>query len=857
MSSEKEEINKMEKKNGKHGQQLWKWFKCLNPEEKSRVLSFEDKDGLALLRKMYAFKEQQGDGLFYAVGDETYENLLKEKVPKMKFDKSNNFCFRKLSSIDCFCFYPENFFQSDRLLEESVRLCDTREYLDTITVAGELLESPDAFLKLMIQVTRGGFLTDPCKVSYRNDGPKNQGWKWSSPKWFETMGYYSLGTWIAHILEKVLWMRYWHSHKLDPRSKQGAINYVFPNYLEGLLSKNYLITFWKQRLPEERRKIVGSLGNLVEHALINTSEKDKKSSKVSQNLDYTKLLASLIDLSYEGKLIELRYFSDSNLAQNEKTFIELLYFSPLNRAAHPIDLVLRRVGMSIHSAYTEKLSMDLIIGEEAEKIKRTSQEAKKRRNKKKKTIKKKKEKEDKDREEKERREKEEKEIEEREKKEREEKEKYLQREKDKKNIIQNEIRALLLELIEVAIDTKDMKKVRIKTKKKKKKNLDELVAHKKITSDQKNKKQEKTSIKQNSNKHKQSFEHETRSNLTRINSSREGFVHLIPSAPDLDRLGRKLHREIEDFVRQIQVQIATKYRPQARATIAKIQEISESLWPSSSVRVYGSFATSLCIPSSDLDLVILGVTCENPLSTFKQELLRKKHLQLQYLQSIETAKVPVIKVLLQADSIPTDITFNSESSCSPKYFFQGMILQHSGLAACELIKSYLTKLPPLAPLVMVLKQYLFNKGLNNVYTGGLSSYCLVLMVISFLLIKEDETSIAGPTKECNLGSLLLDFLEYYGKKFDYENMGISVSLNRGAHFYLKDTFFKNGNSPLVLVDPFNPSSNIGQNIFGMPNVRQAFLELHSKFISHDQTISLNNLLNMDYWETKPQAGNVL
>ena len=42
--------------------------------------------------------------------------------------------------------------------------------------------------------------------------------------------------------------------------------------------------------------------------------------------------------------------------------------------------------MSIHGAYTEQISMDLIVGEEAEKIKKADQaEAKKRRRKKKKT----------------------------------------------------------------------------------------------------------------------------------------------------------------------------------------------------------------------------------------------------------------------------------------------------------------------------------------------------------------------------------------------------------------------------------------------------------------------------------------
>jgi hypothetical protein len=58
----------------------------------------------------------------------------------------------------------------------------------------------------------------------------------------------------------------------------------------------------------------------------------------------------------------------------------------IKRAGIAVDMILRRIGMSIHSAYTEKLSMDLIVGEEAEKIKKIDQtDSKKKKRKKKKT----------------------------------------------------------------------------------------------------------------------------------------------------------------------------------------------------------------------------------------------------------------------------------------------------------------------------------------------------------------------------------------------------------------------------------------------------------------------------------------
>jgi hypothetical protein len=49
-------------------------------------------------------------------------------------------------------------------------------------------------------VTRGGFLTNPCKVSWDE---KASEWIWDAPSWFQSMGYYTLGTYVAHKLEQV------------------------------------------------------------------------------------------------------------------------------------------------------------------------------------------------------------------------------------------------------------------------------------------------------------------------------------------------------------------------------------------------------------------------------------------------------------------------------------------------------------------------------------------------------------------------------------------------------------------------------------------------------------------------------
>lgn len=44
-------------------------------------------------------------------------------------------------------------------------------------------------------------------------------------------------------------------------------------------------------------------------------------------------------------------------------------------------------------------------------------------------------------------------------------------------------------------------------------------------------------------------------------------------------------------------------------------------------------------------------------------------------------------------------------------------------------------MPTLPYLVLVLKQFLLQRDLNEVFTGGISSYSLILLTVSFLQVK--------------------------------------------------------------------------------------------------------------------------
>ena len=59
---------------------------------------------------------------------------------------------------------------------------------------------------------------------------------------------------------------------------------------------------------------------------------------------------------------------------------------------------------------------------------------------------------------------------------------------------------------------------------------------------------------------------------------------------------------------------------------------------------------------------------------------------------------------------------------------------HNGIRAAEIVRSYLVTMPALRPLAFILKQFLLQRGLNEVFTGGLSSYSTAVLIISFLQV---------------------------------------------------------------------------------------------------------------------------
>jgi len=262
---------------------------------------------------------------------------------------------------------------------------------------------------------------------------------------------------------------------------------------------------------------------------------------------------------------------------------------------------------------------------------------------------------------------------------------------------------------------------------------------------------------------------------------------------------------------------------QRDALLIEVTEIIHSLWPKSTVSVFGSQMTKILTPTSDLDILVMNVpeTKHDPLEMYNTLAEKLKDSSLvSYVEAITNAKVPIVKFDHRKSGISVDICINNDS----------------GVRTGKLIRKFVREYPPLRPLVLVLKMFLVGfsldilinfhrlsyylflllisqaqRKMNETYSGGIGSFVLTLMIVSFLQMKQRNCALSSmsqqinaglleigvspnkgdstnktaslPVPSWNLGTLLLEFLQLYGMSFNYFSAGISIT--EGGSYLVK------------------------------------------------------------------------
>ncbi|CUM66758.1 uncharacterized protein PRCAT00004439001 [Priceomyces carsonii] len=298
---------------------------------------------------------------------------------------------------------------------------------------------------------------------------------------------------------------------------------------------------------------------------------------------------------------------------------------------------------------------------------------------------------------------------------------------------------------------------------------------------------------------------------TEVQSSRSSF----PWIQDHDHSKQKeiadwLTLEMNDFVNYIS---PSKDEIMARNKVINLlkKQIS-SFWENTETHVFGSSATDLYLPGSDIDMVVISSTGDFEQRSRLYQLssyLRNKKLA-KNIEVIAKAKVPIIKFVDPSTGIHIDISFE----------------RSNGIDAAKKIRKWLASTPGLRELVLTVKQFLRSRKLNNVHVGGLGGYSTIILCYHFLKmhprLATNNISISD-----NLGTLLIEFFELYGRNFSYDNLIIAIDSTTDLPKYLLKKDYPKLNTSknpftIIIQDPSDQANNISRSSYNLRDIKKAF-----------------------------------
>jgi len=269
-----------------------------------------------------------------------------------------------------------------------------------------------------------------------------------------------------------------------------------------------------------------------------------------------------------------------------------------------------------------------------------------------------------------------------------------------------------------------------------------------------------------------------------------------------------LTMEIKDFVKYISP--SEKEIEARNSVVRRLNDAIMSLWPDAELHCFGSYSTDLYLPGSDIDTVVIskGHKYDNRASLYKLSTYLRVHKLGKRIETIAKAKVPIIKFVDPETGYHIDISFERDN----------------GLTAAQIIISWIKSTPGLRELVMIVKQFLSVRRLNEVHTGGLGGFSIICLVYSFLrLHPRIVTGSIDPMD--NLGVLLIEFFELYGFNFGYDNVAIAFK-NKTQPIYIPKTSNQNllNRNPffLAIQDPQDPTNNISRGTFNLRDIKRSF-----------------------------------
>ena len=266
----------------------------------------------------------------------------------------------------------------------------------------------------------------------------------------------------------------------------------------------------------------------------------------------------------------------------------------------------------------------------------------------------------------------------------------------------------------------------------------------------------------------------------------------------------QLQRDLMDYMHYVH-----NRNEKLKNTISKIKQllkesVQNCLGKNYEVKIYGSRETGLCLPWSDIDAVISFSENEylQPLNNLY--LYLKNNYSFEDIKYIENTQIPLIKIATTNEFQKMSVDISLE------------LPEHHGAECVCYIKEKINEYEVLSPLTFALKTIFQKAKINDPYTGGLSSYGIILLIIYFLKLKQKEGEDISLK---NLGKLFCELLLFYGSKY---NTNEPIDVNENDKNLIKNMHITNSNNNgLVIIDPLNVYNNVAKNMRQFINIRFA------------------------------------
>ncbi|GMI66901.1 UTP:RNA uridylyltransferase 1 [Hibiscus trionum] len=254
-------------------------------------------------------------------------------------------------------------------------------------------------------------------------------------------------------------------------------------------------------------------------------------------------------------------------------------------------------------------------------------------------------------------------------------------------------------------------------------------------------------------------------------------------------------------------------RAKQKQLLALLEKLVCKEWPESQLYLYGSCANSFGVSKSDIHVCLaFNEDIHN-----KSEILLKladilQSDNLQNVQALTRARVPIVKLMDPTTGISCDICINN-------------VLD---VVNTKLLRDYAKIDARLLQLAFIVKHWAKSRGVNATYQGTLSSYAYVLMCIHFL---QQRRPAILPCLQVSM--LFASYIGLFSMALFYKKKsGKNGSISKRE----KDWTRRIGNDRhlICIEDPFVVSHDLGRVVdkFSIRVVREEF-ERAADIMQHD------------------------